>query len=75
MLFTADGHMPMHVFNVSWCTWPKCGGVGHNYIVHFLFPLHKDREIKRIEVYKVPCRVLHIDKTEGVSEGQSLLLL
>lgn len=49
--------------------------MGHNYIVGFLFPLHKDREIKRTEVYKVPCRALHIDKMEGVSEGQSLLLL
>lgn len=49
------------------CLWPKCGVVGLNDRVRFLCPftLHKERETKRIEVYKVPCRVFHIEKMEG----------
>lgn len=48
------------------CLWPKCGVVGLNYRVHFFFlPLHKERETERIEVYKAPCMVFHIEMACG----------
>lgn len=64
MLFTADGHMSVSVFT--------CHVSGQSVELWvlitefvFLFPLHKERETKRIEVYEVPCRVFHIEKMEG----------